>query len=86
MAYDIVGDTDAKTHEEKHSELKNFGFKIDKYAKNAKALKKLLSFWSYIKIYGINCLAKIDGIVVSVNSIFLVWVLLEKAPRGAITF
>mgnify|MGYP001586905630 FL=1 len=88
LAYDIVGDTDAKTHEEKHSELKNFGFKIDKYAKKCKSLEEIVEFWSYIKKIRDKLPCQIDGIVVSVNSndLFSRLGFIGKAPRGAIAF
>lgn len=88
LAYDIVSDTGAKTHEEKHLELKNCGFKTDKYAKKCKNIEEILDFWSYVKKIRDNLSCQIDGIVVSVNSnnLFSRLGFIGKAPRGAIAF
>ena len=88
LAYDIVGDTSAKIHEEKHSILKDFGFKIDEYAKRCKNLEEIFDFWSHIKKIREKLPCQIDGIVVSVNSndLFVRLGFVGKAPRGAIAF
>lgn len=88
LAYDITGDTDAKTHKEKHFRLKSFGFKTDNYAGECKNLEEIFNFWDHIKKIRDKLSCQIDGIVVLVNSndLFSRLGFIGKAPRGAAAF
>jgi len=84
FAYDLLGF--GKTHNERHSALKELGFKTNPYNKYCKNLKEVLDYYTYIyKIRG-KIPYEIDGIVVIVNSneIFEKLGVVGKAPRGAI--
>lgn len=86
--YDLVGDLDGRTHEEKHKILKCLGFKTNPYNKYCRNLKEVFEFHNYWQSRREKLPYEIDGIVVIVNSnkIYTKLGIVGKAPRAAIAF
>ncbi len=84
FAYDLLGC--GEVHEQKHSVLKELGFKINPYNKYCKNLKEVFNFYNAIQGKRGSIPYEIDGIVVIINSneIFKKLGVVGKAPRGAI--
>jgi len=88
FAYDLPGNFDLKTHEEKHKLLKELGFKTNKHNKYCKNLEEVFEFHNRWKKQREKLDYEIDGIVVLVNDneIFEKLGIVGKAPRGGIAF
>ena len=88
--YNIVTVLGQKTHEEEHSLLKAFGFKINPHNQFTKSLEEVFEFrnhWGKEK-YRDKLSYEIDGIVVIINDnkIFETAGIIGKAPRAAIAY
>ncbi len=87
-AYDLIGDFELKTHEEKHQFLKELGLKVHFGNKKAENLEEIFAFHKKISKEREKLPFEIDGIVVIVNSnqLFEKLGVVGKAPRGAIAY
>jgi DNA ligase (NAD+) len=88
FAYDIIGELDQNTHEEKHQILKSLGFKTNPNNQPAKSLKEVFEFRNYWEKHREKLPYEIDGIVVIINDnkIFEQAGVIGKAPRAAIAY
>jgi DNA ligase (NAD+) len=97
FAYDLVADKDkgeviapfgAETHQKKHKELREMGFKTVDREKYCKDLKEVFEFYKKIEKERDSYSYQIDGIAVFINSnrIFEDLGVAGKAPRGGIAY
>jgi len=87
-AYDLIGDFNLKTHEEKHQFLREMGLKVHSGNRRAENLEEIFAFHEKVSKEREKLPFEIDGIVVIVNDIQLFEKLgvVGKAPRGAIAY
>jgi DNA ligase (NAD+) len=97
FAYDLVADKDkgeviapfgAETHQKKHKELREMGFKTVDREKDCKDLKEVFEFYKKIEKERDSYSYQIDGIAVFINNnkIFENLGIAGKAPRGGIAY
>ncbi len=88
FAYDIVGDSTIKTHQERHKILKELGFKTNNNNQYCRSLEEVFSFYNQCIKLREKLDYEIDGVVVIINNneIFEKLGVVGKAPRGAIAF
>ncbi len=88
FAYDIAAGIPAKTHEEKHRILKEFGFKTNGNNRYCKSIEDVFAFYEHVGKIRQKLSYEIDGVVVIVNSnvLFEKLGVVGKAPRGAVAF
>jgi len=86
--YDIMAGLDVSTHEEKHIELAELGFKTSKYVKHCETIDEVIEYCKYWDDKRNSLDFQVDGIVVIVNSnkIFDKLGAVGKAPRGAVAY
>ncbi len=88
FAYDIVDRMKTKTHQEKHENLKDLGFKINDNNKYCKSIEDVFHFYEQVGKMREKLNYEIDGVVVIINNnkIFEKLGVVGKAPRGAVAF
>jgi DNA ligase (NAD+) len=97
FAYDLVADKDkgeviapfgSETHQKKHKELREMGFKTVDREKDCKDLKEVFEFYKKIEKERDSYSYQIDGIAVFINNnkIFENLGVAGKAPRGGIAY
>ncbi len=88
FAYDIIGASTIKTHQERHKVLKELGFKINSHNQYCKSIEEVFNFYESIEKIRKKLDYEIDGVVVIINNnaIFEKLGVVGKAPRGAIAF
>lgn len=88
LAYDIVTDIEAETHEAEHEILPALGFPTDPTAKRCANIQCVVDYWQKIAEQRQDIPYQIDGVIVSVNSNAVLTALgvAGKSPRGMRAF
>jgi DNA ligase (NAD+) len=88
FAYDIINDSDFKTHDQEHEHLKKLGFKTNPHNQYCKSLEDVFHFYEQCGKLREKLPYEIDGVVVIVNNnaLFEKLGVVGKAPRGAMAF
>ncbi len=87
-AWELLGDLEPETHEEKHALAKKLGFPVSAHNRRCRSLAEV---WEHIEHIGklrTTLPYQIDGVVINVNSTrpFHRLGVVGKAPRGAIAY
>ena len=87
-AYDMLDNSDVKTHSEKHKILEKLGFKVEKLEAKCKNLEEAIDFIKKFEKIRPNFPFGSDGIVISVDDLRLQEILgaVGKAPRFMVAF
>lgn len=91
FAYDIVEwplDSQFMYHSEKHEMLRHLGFRVDEHEAKAKNIEEVLAYFNKIGTLREKFDFGTDGVVVSVNNLFLAESLgvVGKTPRWAVAY
>jgi len=86
--YDVMAGLELPTHENKHEQLAEFGFKTSKYVKHCQTIDEVIAYCTYWDDKRNSLDFQVDGIVVIINNnkIFDDLGYVGKAPRGAVAY